>query len=178
MALRFLFSLLLLGSMGACASSNISETMPSLPKAFKASEEEPVKISRNSLKPQTLNPGECGLFLWNKTDPSQFIFFVKAGESTAKFYLEGQTETLQLLSTKGDIFGQFLTEQNYQTATKLNIALSFRPGKIMQEGQRIEQGRLQYLSREGWLNVQPVVGVRACRASQSENASSVILNTP
>lgn len=122
-----------------------------------------VQSARNGLPPQTLNKDECGLFLWSQADISKFIFFARAGENTALFFMEDAPVELSQISAAGDIFGQFFTRSKYQTMSGRNIDLSFEPGKELVDGARISSGSIQFANAEGWRTVLPVLGARVCQ---------------
>jgi len=59
------------------------------------------------LPPQELAPGECGLFLWSRTDTTRFVFFARAGANNALFLLEEEPKKLTKLVERGELFGNF-----------------------------------------------------------------------
>ncbi|MEL7130173.1 MAG: hypothetical protein AAGK23_11560 [Pseudomonadota bacterium] len=116
------------------------------------------------LPAQTLAIGECGLFLWSQTDLSRFTFFAKAGASEALLLFNGAPTDLALTATRGDIFGQFLTDLTYRiVSTGQEITVTYTPGEPLEGGARVSSGRISYKTPDGWTTVLPVVGVRACQ---------------
>ena len=115
------------------------------------------------LPPQTLEPNECGLFLWSKSDISNFVFFAKAGELTAIAHIEGDTTDLEIVSRRGDVFGQFFTEYEFSTPAGETVSLSYEPGRDLTDGARVRAGVLQYDNSEGWRKVVPILGARVCQ---------------
>lgn len=143
----------------ACASSepksaNTQKAISTIPN---------VAAPTSGLTAQQLQPGECGLFLWTKGLPNTLIFFSKAGTNAALMKSNNTEEPVTLTSAAGDIFGQFMTRQTYQAPNSVTVSLSFNAGKTMEDGQRIDNGRLTRSSAEGWETIIPVVGVRACQ---------------
>ena len=120
-------------------------------------------VPKSGLGPQQLESGECGLFIWNKTDPTQFIFFEKSQTGRALMKLGGETAALTQIANRGNIFGEFMTEQGFAGPGGEQILLTVQPGDQLQGGQRIERGRLTVTTAEGWRTVIPVLGVRACK---------------
>lgn len=158
--------------LAACASSG--DRPERATKADKAStSQRAARTPRKGLEPQELAGNECGLFLWSKTDPSLFIFFTRAGEGTAEMMLEDERVSLAQVAAGGAIFGQFFTVQTYQTDAGREVHLTFDPGDELQEGQRIANGRFQYLDDEGWVTVLPVIGVRVCQPVVQDAPGSV-----
>ena len=121
-------------------------------------------VPRAGLPAQSLNPGECGLFLWSKTDISQFVFFARAGNSDALILLEDRPESVELAQARGAIFGQFLTDLTYIVRSSgQEISVSYTPGEVLTGGARVSNGRISYSGADGWTRVVPVLGVRACQ---------------
>lgn len=150
--------------LGACASQPESQTTPAPDPATLVPAVNVVPES--GLGPQPLEPKECGLFLWSKTDPSQFIFFEKA--QTGRATMKIGPETVEVVQTinRGTIFGQFMTEQGFAAPGGEQVLLTFEPGEELQGGQRIESGRLTITTGEGWRTLIPVLGVRACQTQK------------
>ncbi len=120
-------------------------------------------IPVSGLGPQQLAAGECGLFLWSKTDPSKFIFFSKALTGAAKFSSADSVLDLRQSGVSGDIFGQFNTSMSYSAQEGSIVALTFSEGELLNGGQRIEDGLISVTDQEGWITKLPVLGVRACQ---------------
>ena len=119
------------------------------------------------LEAQQLAPGECGLFLWSKTDLTKFIFFSKALSGQAIIaQANGQTQ-LQQTGAGGDIFGQFNTKMQYAAKRPNQIVeLSLKAGELLEGGQRLESGMLTTEGADGWRTKLPVLGVRACQPAR------------
>lgn len=120
-------------------------------------------IPESGIGPQTLESRECALFLWSKTDPSQFIFFQRAASGSARMRLAAETVEVVQTGNRGQVFGQFMTEQSFLAPGGETVEVSFQPGEELQGGQRVEEGRLTITSGDRWRTVIPVLGVRACR---------------
>lgn len=120
-------------------------------------------IPQSGLGPQTLQAGECGLFLWSKTDVTKFIFFSEALTGTARFAKDEVPMELEQTGAGGNIFGQFNTRMSYQSLDGLSFDLRIDPGEVLEGGQRIESGMLTTTDPEGWRTKLPVLGVRACQ---------------
>lgn len=120
-------------------------------------------VPSSGLGPQEVLGGECGLFLWSKTDVSKFIFFSKALSGQATF-AQGEIPIDMIQATAGgDIFGQFNTRMSYLSDDGRELLLTMVPGEMMDGGQRIESGLINLVDAEGWKTVLPVLGVRACQ---------------
>ena len=159
---RFLIASLVLGLLSACSSTPDD---PAAERARMLALKPAIdSVPQSALGPQTLQVGECGLFLWSQTDVSKFIFFSGALSGTAVF-AQGETPiSLTQSLAGGDIFGQFNTRMTYVAdADRRQLELTIEPGEILQGGQRIEQGLITMTDREGWQTKLPVLGVRACQ---------------
>lgn len=115
------------------------------------------------LSPRTLEPGACGLFFWNKTRLKEFTFFQEATSSKAAFFLDGEETVLNLVDTRGDVFGQFNTQSIWQRGADETYTLSFKPGELLEGGQRADDALLSIEDAEGWQTKIPLAGVRACK---------------
>ena len=141
----------------ACASSNGSAPPASAsPRALAA-------VPESGLGAQTLAPGECGLFLWSRTNIDQFIFFSRALSGRAALRYGPDTLSLRQSQARGEIFGQFNTETVYGVDGGGTVVLSFEAGDALTGGQRIENGLLTRTDAGGWQTKLPVAGVRACQ---------------
>jgi hypothetical protein len=120
-------------------------------------------VPPRGLPPQRLDPGECGLFLWGQTPPNRFIFFSKAGSGAGLALIGESAVNVQLTAGRGAIFGEFNTSSEYVTTDGTwAVSIEVKPGEMLEDGQRIESGRMLQTNPEGWQTILPVVGVRAC----------------
>lgn len=149
---------LLIAFMIVFGSAGCSSTPATSPNSAGASEP-----PRLGLSPQILAQGECGLFLWNRTDSKTFLFFQKAGESAALFY-EGDERNLTNTANEGDLFGQFYPRSFWSFPDGRTLRLSVVPGEALEGGQRISNGVISAQNTEGWDVRTPVAGVTACQS--------------
>jgi hypothetical protein len=146
-----------LALLGACAGTpSSSSELTSATEVLK---------STGELPSQTLAPGACGLFLWTQSPPVRFVFFTEAGTQTAIMNVDGTETPLQLTSTGGSLFGQFMTQMSYSSASG-NVGISYRAGERLDGGQRIANGRLSLVSKDGWETMVPVLGLSACQPDE------------
>jgi len=122
------------------------------------------------LPPQELAPGECGLFLWSRTDTTRFVFFARAGANNALFLLEEEPKKLTKLVERGELFGQFYTIIEFQTEAGAPVWLSYEPGQALDGGARVSNGLIQYHNSEGWQVSLPVLGARVCQPAAAGRA--------
>ncbi|MCR9269594.1 MAG: hypothetical protein ACX94B_12210 [Henriciella sp.] len=159
-ATLFLGAALLL--MSGCAST--PELTPEQERALLLAQRPAIdSVPSSGLGPQDLPAGECGLFLWSKTDLSKLIFFSKALSGQAVFAQGEDPITLTQTGAGGDIFGQFNTRMSYLSGDGREIRLDLVPGDMMNGGQRLQSSLVNLVDAEGWQTVLPVLGVRACQ---------------
>ena len=152
----------LLAGLAGCATT--PELTPAEQRAIMLAQKPAIdSVPSSGLGPQTVEPGECALFLWSKTDTTKFIFFSKALSAQATFAQGEEPLSLTQVSAGGDIFGQFNTSTGYLASDGRELSLTIEPGEVMIDGQRIEDGLVRLDDLEGWQTVLPVVGVRACQ---------------
>lgn len=153
--MKLLIATLTLGTLAlsGCASGTSAAPVAPAPD---------VAIAGN-LPAQDLSLGECGLFLWTQGDPRRFIYFSKAGASTAETMLAETQQRLAMVRQGGTLFGQFMTEMDYISPESESVSLRISPGETVEGGQKISSGRIIILNSGGWETVIPVSGLRACQ---------------
>jgi hypothetical protein len=151
-------------ALGLAGCASTPELTPEQQRAIMLAQKPAIdSVPSSGLGPQTVEPGECALFLWSKTDTTKFIFFSKALSGQATFAQGEEPLTMTQISAGGDIFGQFNTRTAYLAPDGRELDLTIEPGEVMIDGQRIEDGLIRLDDVEGWHTVLPVVGVRACQ---------------
>ena len=155
MKYSWLFLAIAATALGACATREAAPVASAKPEAASG-------VIDGVLAPQTLAPGACGLFLWTSDLPSRFVFFMRAGESSAKVQSPDGPEDLTMVRQEGSLMGQFSTKTVFQTPSAGTVRLSFAAGEPIEGGQRIQNGRLVFLNADGWETIMPVVGLAAC----------------
>lgn len=155
--LRSTVFIAVLGAVTACASTPAEVETP-----MRSTQTAVQEVPTSGLGPQELAAGECGLFLWSKTDTTKFIFFSQAVTGSAIFKPEDEILQLEQVAAGGTIFGQFNTEQGYRASDGSTVELSFEPGDELSGGQRVSDGLMTVTDAEGWRTKLPVLGIRAC----------------
>ncbi len=114
------------------------------------------------LAPQSLEAGECGLFLWLRSSDRDLIFF-SGPNSTARMMINGQEVTIPRVSAEGaQILAQFERQifQNDRNTVHLEMRFERRAG--MTRGVVVPQGSVRLIDEDGWEMVMPVGGLVAC----------------
>ena len=142
--------------LGAC------ETVPT--DSNRASSE--TVTASTSLPPQTLNVGDCGLFVW-AGEARRFILFAQTGR-TAKYASGGHELALTPIETdetavSGDLYGQ-IPVQSFRDAMGRRYDLNLSHASEIQDGLRYSEGSWRYKNDEGWSVVTPVYGLSTCQA--------------
>lgn len=119
--------------------------------------------TKSGLAAQSLNPGECGLFLWTRRESPEFVFFSKSGTETAKFWYDKAEQALNRTGAGGDVFGQQLTEQFFSLPDGRTLELDMTPGDLLVGGQRVPEATLKVLDADGWATMIPAAGVTVCQ---------------
>jgi len=153
---------LFIGLGFTCLFGCVSTATETAPQTVDLAGEAVSEVPQSGLGPQQLAPGECGLFLWSKTDTSSFIFFSRAASGDAVFRPEDERLDLQQVGAGGTIFGQFNTEQRYTSSDGGAVELTFEAGESLSGGQRISDGLITMTDVDGWRTKLPVLGLRAC----------------
>lgn len=118
---------------------------------------------QTGLSPKSLPPGECGLFLWSKSETPDFVFYSRAGSETADFWYEKQERKLTRTGVSGEVFGQQLTRQLFTLEDGRAVALEMTPGELLVGGQRVPQASFKITDAEGWVTMMPAVGASVCQ---------------
>lgn len=128
------------------------------------------EAATNALSARNLAAGQCGLFLFTRTDPARLIFFYSADSESAAFH-DGQAEyDLSLEAANGALFGQFFTQMAFSAPNGQNISVTYKAGAAMNGGARINSGRIIVTDAEGWEVIIPIAGVRACQPDDAGRA--------
>ncbi len=162
---------LTLSSLTACVSATPTDVETAKtpgrmvePKA--ASTEDTSGYVLSALETQTLEIGECGLFLFTERPSPRFVFFGSATRGVGKIRHYGQAVALELVDGEGDIFDQTYAVQKLRSLDgKLLIDLSIDSVEPGEGGSRVSSGSLRLTDSEGWVTVTPVAGATACRSS-------------
>ena len=120
--------------------------------------------SGRDLPAQSLNKGECGLFLWSVSGDPAFIFFSQAGSQEARAMIAGAEHPLDFVGANGDVFGQFQVDQRWASPeTGHMVDLSVQPGENVVAGQTVTSGRMKLTDSAGWETIIPVAGMVGCQ---------------
>lgn len=126
----------------------------------------PVGDRLGTLRPQTLEPGQCGLFLWSRTTPPRLVLFSDGIAGTAQLTIDGETRRFERSRSSGEPFyGQF-PKQEFRSgdlAFALSLEADTEAGIV--NGMKISRGLLRLEDGSGGYAAVPVAGMVACQAS-------------
>ena len=130
------------------------------PKTFR---QLPQPALRSGLPAQTLASGECGLFLWTKANPRDFIFFHKIKQKNALLYINEQQHILLALSDISKWTDVLDIDWSYEYGNHETARIKGVFSDDIEGGQRVDQATITITMQEGWQEIIPVSGVYACR---------------
>jgi hypothetical protein len=113
---------------------------------------------------QTLSPGECALFLFTRTEPSQFVAFAQADGESLLLNLGGVATALSGVAPIGALDDAF--EQTYR-GENLDARLTATLAESLPQGRRAPQAVLRLVAPDGAAQVTPLAGLVACEAAAS-----------
>ena len=150
--------------MAACSTTTDVQDSGGRSSAGQSAEQAQInETPKTGLPAQKLDPGACGLFLWERRESPDFVFFSKGASEEALIWYEGETHSLTRMGVSGDVFGQFLTEQTYTMSGGRVVQLTMTPGDLLVGGQRVPEASMKVVDSEGWSTLIPVAGVTACQ---------------
>ena len=106
--------------------------------------------SGDTLSPQTLGDGECGLFGWDGTGATRFVFFAK---DRSALYADGQA--IRTLDAQGP----------FPATDYGSVQIVLGPAEALIDGVRYPQARLTEVLEDGFTRIQPLVMLETCPSS-------------
>lgn len=142
------------------------ETIEGAPSSPSVTTAEKGQLSQH-LSPRTLNPGECGLFVWAGAE-RRFILFAQARDGAQYASENGELALTPIkaesLELESDFYGQ-TPVQSFQDETGRRYDLNLTRASEIKDGIRYSEGRWRYKNDEGWQVITPVYGVSTCQAN-------------
>jgi len=118
------------------------------------------KAERIGLKPRTLLPGDCGLFVWKADSTKTFILY--ADQNTAVLYRDGKEMSLTSIANTSTTDDRKFIDSNGKSLT-----LSLLNPQAIEGSTRYKSGRLIGSDANGWDIVTPIVGIFTCQPVSS-----------
>lgn len=115
------------------------------------------------LPPQTVEPGGCALFLWDRRGEPRRIMMLSTDRPTARVALiRGVEEFPQTQASGTPVLGFFPKQTFRNFGVDLILDLKITAPENLRDGALVESGTLEYVSPEGWSVVTPVAGLIGC----------------
>ncbi len=119
-----------------------------------------------SLPPQKLRSGQCGLFLWSRTDQPVFVVFAEDTPAQATVRIGGRNRLLKRTATGGErVMGHFEQQTFSAGRYAFDLSLSFDRTRPVQDGAIVDHGVLRTRDKTGEETIVPVGGMIGCQKS-------------
>ena len=155
----FILTFMLSGLISACATSpgRFSDTPDSL-------DEQAFTGLIGPLRPQQLREGQCGLFLWTRSEERELVFFGNGARAEGKMMIAGEETTYTRVSAEGGaVFGQHPRQKFQSGDVTITLILEIEGRTNMTGGAVVPRGSLRFEQKGGWKLVLPVGGLIACQ---------------
>lgn len=122
--------------------------------------------SIQSLPPQTLDTGECGLFFWTLSQPHQFVVFEHENQRRVQIVHNETLFTMTVVPQETDYIQGVEFERVYQDQeSSLSFQISGVIGATSAAGPVIDRAILRVRQLNGTQTVTPLTGLRSCRTN-------------
>ncbi|ACT59153.1 hypothetical protein [Hirschia baltica] len=147
--------------VGGCASTASKKIEPPAQTQVENDFDEFYELGE--LPRQTLDIGDCGLFLFASRPEPRFVFFAEAAKGTAKVILNGEETILIRTKTEGDVVDLHYTEQVFQSPlNNVEMKVTINEASPSEGGSQITKASIRLNSTDGWKMVIPVGGATSC----------------
>ncbi|MBL8549592.1 MAG: hypothetical protein JNJ73_06385 [Hyphomonadaceae bacterium] len=154
------FGAVLAGLALAAAASGTAAAAPDSRQTVQAGD-----VRFEALPPQELRRGECGLFLWARTNsPMLLMTVIGAEDSVARVRADGSQRTLPRTEFDGSpVHGQFERQVFSDGRLTLEVDVHFDANRQIRDGAIVQSGVVRVVNRAGWKTILPVGGMVACQ---------------
>jgi len=122
----------------------------------------------DALPPQTLPVGQCGIFLFGRSEPYPFILFENETTRRAQVLHDQQVYELGVSPQAGTFaIGETVRRIYLHTPSNRVFTLTARVGEQTGSGPRLDNALLWVRDLDGTETVRPVGGVYSCRERDS-----------
>lgn len=157
--MKYLVCAMAIAALAGCAS------MPGPSAPVESAARTAPQASGEALPPQTLAPGECGLFVWTSEAPHRFVLFEDERARRVKIAHGGEILELDVPPQRADFLPGDRFDRLYPAEGRERVfTLSGTVGEPTRSGVRIERALLKVRRADGTEIVRPVLGVRSCRS--------------
>lgn len=118
-----------------------------------------------TLPPQRMNSGQCGLFLWAQGSQQPAFIFASFNEpAEARLRPNGRERTLARTAVEGQSFSGVYENQTF-TDGRLTVVVEvvFDPDRELRDGVVVDRGVIRLRDEAGWETILPIGGMAACQ---------------
>jgi hypothetical protein len=149
----------LASALSSCAGGGDGPAAPSPVPAAAAGD----GLDLGTLAARDLGSGQCGLFLWTRTQDPQLVFFSNPETGEAAVVVDGRERALRRLGVDGPTTGG-RGAQSFATATgDVSARLTIQETEPVQNGYRVASASLRVTVEDGWSGVIATAGLAACQ---------------
>ena len=117
------------------------------------------------LPTQTLENGQCAMFLWARTTPPRRVFMALHEPATARVVVGARTLALPRTQWSGEAaFGHYPQQRFAGAGVELNVTVQMDTRTGLTGGAVVPSGSIEYRDEKGWETVIPVAGMVACQS--------------
>lgn len=121
-------------------------------------------LTLERLEPQTLEVGECGMFLWSRANEPELMLVAWDKPGLARFRANGRVYSLPRVAFSGESANGHFERQRYSDGgVTVHLDVSFDRERQLRDGAYVRDGVMRVTSRRGWETVAPVGGMTACQ---------------
>ncbi|MBY0562964.1 MAG: hypothetical protein K2P58_02160 [Hyphomonadaceae bacterium] len=150
--------------IAGCASASRAERQDAPEQSRQTIDAGAVQLE--TLAPQPLNPGQCGLFLWAQGSQEPAFVFVSYNRP-AEAIVRPNGRERRLARTAGEgatVSGVFESQAFSDGRMTLSVDVTFDPERELHGGAVVDRGVLRLRDQDGWETVIPVGGLAACQS--------------
>lgn len=151
-----------LASLAICAAAGFA-----LMQEASAQTARPIELE--SLEPQDMNPGECGMFLWTRDGRQTLVFAAFDKPRIGRLRTDGHTWSIPRTAFKGEAnSGHFEHQRFSNNDMTVDADIIFDDVAKLADGAVVRDGVVRITNRRGWETVVPVGGIAACKPKESK----------
>lgn len=118
-----------------------------------------------TLAPQRMDAGQCGLFLWAQgSQQPAFIFAAFNEPAEARVRPNGRERTLARTAVDGQAYSGVYENQTFTDGRlTVTVEVTFDPNRALRDGAVVDHGVLRLRNEDGWETILPIGGMAACQ---------------
>jgi hypothetical protein len=118
------------------------------------------------LEAQSLEKGQCGLFLWARSTDQTFVVVAYDQPSIVRVRIDGRERQLPRTTFSGEpVFGHFESQTFSAGGLTVGIDIEFDADKPVRDGALVKRGLVRYGRQGEPETIMPVGGIAACKRS-------------